>query len=244
MRNVIVTGASRGIGLAITERLSSQGYRVLAIARNNSEQLEELREKAKSTSIGAVEFRSLDLTDLAAIPELLRSLKHEFGPAYGLVNNAGAGKGGVLGVTMDRDIEALIRLNSISPIIISKYIVRSMMAAREGRIINIASIVALNGFNALSVYSATKASLQGFTRSLAREVGPFNVTVNTISPGFIDTDLTSVMSEADRSRIIGRSALRRLADPIDVARSVEFLLGDGGRNITGIDLTIDAGSTA
>jgi len=224
--------------------LSAAGYRVIAVARKPSEELSAAAENAKNVGKGAIEFRPLDLSNLAEIAPFVRAVKAEFGAPYGLVNNAGLGTSGVLGVTMDRDIEALIKLNTTSPIIMTKYVVRSMMVARTGRVINIASIVAATGFNALSVYSATKASLVGFTRSLAREVGQFNITVNALAPGFVDTEMTAVMGEEDRDRIVKRSALRRLAEPEDIARSVEFLLGDGGRNITGTVLTIDAGNTA
>ncbi len=244
MRNVIVTGGTRGLGLAMAQTLAGAGYRVIAVARKPSDELTAASELARAAGKGAIEFRALDLLELAAIPPFLRSLKAEFGVPYGLVNNAGLGSSGVLGVMMDRDIERLIKLNTTSPILMTKYVVRSMMAARAGRIINVASIVAATGFNALSVYSATKASLVGFSRSLAREVGQFDITVNAIAPGFVDTEMTAVMGTEDRERIVKRSALRRLADPIDVARGVEFLLGDGGRNITGIVLTIDAGNTA
>jgi 3-oxoacyl-[acyl-carrier protein] reductase len=119
-----------------------------------------------------------------------------------------------------------------------------MMAQREGRIINVASIVASTGYSGLSVYSATKASLIGFTRSLAREVGQLGITVNAIAPGFIATEMTHELNESQREQIARRSALKRMADPIDVARSIEFLLGDGGRNVTGTTLTVDAGNTA
>ena len=244
MRNVIVTGGTRGLGLATARTLCAAGYRVIAVARKPSDELSHAAEQAKAMGTGTIEFRQLDLSNLAAIPPFVRAIKTEFGAPYGLVNNAGLGTSGVLGVTMDRDIEALIKLNTTSPIIMTKYVVRSMMVARAGRVINIASIVAATGFNALSVYSATKASLIGFTRSLAREVGQFNITVNALAPGFVDTEMTAVMGEEDRDRIVKRSALRRLAEPDDVARSVEILLGDGGRNITGTVLTIDAGNTA
>ena len=119
-----------------------------------------------------------------------------------------------------------------------------MMARRDGRIVNIASIVASTGYSGLSVYSATKASLVGFTRSLAREVGQLGITVNAIAPGFIATEMTHELGESQRQKIAQRSALKRMADPIDVARSVEFLLGDAGRNVTGTTLTVDAGNTA
>ena len=144
----------------------------------------------------------------------------------------------------DPEIERLIQLNTVSPILLSKYVVRSMMSQHEGRIINITSIVASTGYGGLSVYSATKASMLGFTRSLAREVGELGITVNAVAPGFIATDMTRELDESQRQQIARRSALKRMADPIDVARSVEFLLGDGGRNMTGTTLTVDAGSSA
>ena len=171
-------------------------------------------------------------------------MRADFGPLYGLINNAGLGTSGLLSTMRDQDIERLIQLNTVSPILLSKYVVRSMMAQREGRIINIASVVASTGYSGLSVYSATKASLIGFTRSLAREVGPLGITVNALAPGFIATEMTQELDDAQRQQIARRSALKRMAEPIDVARSVEFLLGDGGRNITGTTLTIDAGNTA
>jgi 3-oxoacyl-[acyl-carrier protein] reductase len=244
VHNVIVTGASRGLGLEMAQTLASAGYRVIAVARKSSEQLVVASQAAAERGTGTIEFRAFDLTELAQMPGFVRALKADFGPIYGLVNNAGLGTSGVLGVMRDQDIERLIQLNTISPIILTKYVARSMMAQRTGRIINVSSIVALTGFSGLSVYSATKASLVGFTRSLAREVGQLGITVNAIAPGFIDTEMTQEMTGTDRDKIARRSALRRLAEPIDVARSAEFLLGDGGRNITGIVLTVDAGNTA
>jgi 3-oxoacyl-[acyl-carrier protein] reductase len=119
-----------------------------------------------------------------------------------------------------------------------------MMTQRAGRIVSISSIVAATGYSGLSVYSATKASLIGFTRSLAREVGQLGITVNAVSPGFVATEMTHDLDESQRAKIAGRSALKRMADPVDIARSVEFLLGEGGRNITGTVLTVDAGNTA
>jgi 3-oxoacyl-[acyl-carrier protein] reductase len=241
MDNVIVTGATRGIGLAIAERLAADGFHVVAVARRNSEALERASANAVA---GALTFAALDLADVAAIPAFARETRARLGPIYGLVNNAGVGTEGLLANMPDSEIEALIRLNTLSPIIMSKYVVRGMMAERRGRVINIASIIASTGFNALSVYAATKASLVGFTRSLAREVGRVGVTVNAIAPGFIDTQLTGGLDEAARERVVGRSALRRLADPADVAAMAAFLMGEGGRNVTGAVMTVDAGATA
>jgi 3-oxoacyl-[acyl-carrier protein] reductase len=141
-------------------------------------------------------------------------------------------------------VEALVRLNVTAPILITKHVVRGMMQAGEGRIVNMASIIASTGYSGLSVYGATKAAMVGFTKSLAREVGRLGITVNAIAPGFIDTELTAGLGEEGRDQVARRSALRRLAEAEDVARMAAFLLGDGGRNITGQVLTVDAGNTA
>ncbi len=199
---------------------------------------------AADSGRGAIEFRACDLSDLDRIAPTVKALRADFGPLYALVNNAGLGTSGILSNMRDQNIQRLIQLNTVSPILLSKYVVRSMMTQREGRIVNIASIVASTGYSGLSVYSATKASLIGFTRSLAREVGQLGITVNAIAPGFIATEMTHELDEPQRLKIARRSALKRMADPIDVARSVEFLLGDGGRNVTGATLTVDAGNTA
>jgi len=243
MQNVIVTGGSRGLGLAMARALAAADYRVIALARGSTEEL-VAASRAAADGGGAIEFRACDLSDLGRIAPMVKALRADFGPIYGLVNNAGLGTSGILSNMRDQDIQRLIQLNTVSPILLSKYVVRSMMAQREGRIINIASIVASTGYSGLSVYSATKASLIGFTRSLAREVGQLGITVNAIAPGFIATEMTHELDESQRLKIAGRSALKRMAEPIDVARSVEFLLGDAGRNVTGTTLTVDAGNTA
>ena len=243
MRNIIVTGGSRGLGLAMTRELAAGGYRVIAIARTLSAELTAAAEALDGTA-GAIEFRACDLADLGQIGTLVRNVRKDFGPLYGLINNAGLGTSGMLSNMLDKDVQRLIQLNTVSPILLSKYVVRSMMAQRDGRIINLSSIVATTGYSGLSVYSATKASLVGFTRSLAREVGQLGITVNALAPGFVATEMTHELNESQRAKIARRSALHRMPEPIDVARSAEFLLGDAGRNITGTVITIDAGNTA
>ena len=234
----------------MARELAANGYRVIAIARKPSAELTAAAAAPAAgggsggASGGAIEFRACDLSDLGQIGALVRGLRKDFGPLYGLINNAGLGTSGMLSNMLDRDVQRLVQLNTVSPILLSKYAVRSMMLQREGRIINIASIVAATGYSGLSVYSATKASLIGFTRSLAREVGQFGITVNALAPGFIDTEMTHELTEAQRETIARRSAMHRMPEPIDVARSALYLLGEAGRNITGTVITIDAGNTA
>jgi 3-oxoacyl-[acyl-carrier protein] reductase len=241
MRNVLVTGGSRGIGLAIARRLAASGdYNVVAVARRESEQLAAAVAEAQRR----LHFRACDLGVTETIPVFAKSVRDEFGPIYGLVNNAGIGTDGLLATMHNSEIEALIRLNVLSPIILTKYVARHMMADGAGRIVNISSIVASTGYSGLSVYAASKAAVAGFTRSLAREVGRVGITVNAIAPGFIDTELTKSLDQEGRRRIAGRSALRHLPEANDVASLVEYLLGEGGRNITATVLTVDAGSTA
>jgi 3-oxoacyl-[acyl-carrier protein] reductase len=244
MHSIIVTGGSRGLGLAIASNLVAEGFRVIAIARSAGPALQALMADTEVKQRGALHFHAFDLTDTLAISGLVAALRKEYGPIYGLVNNAGLGTSGLLSMMREEDIERLTRINSIAPMVLCKYVLRSMMVERAGRIINIASIVATTGYSGLSVYAATKASLVGLTRSLAREVGQLGITVNAVAPGFVETEMTHGIDESQREKIIRRSALRRMVDPGDVANVVNFLLSDQAKNITGATLTVDAGSTA
>ncbi len=241
-RNVVVTGGSRGLGLAISRRLATAGYGVVAVARKISSQLSAaMREK---TGAGSLDFVAFDLGDTRGIPELARTLRKQFGPVYGLVNNAALGTDGLLANMKNSQIEELLRVNTLAPVVLSKYVVRSMMADGGGRIVNVTSIIGFTGYSGLSVYGATKASMIGFTRSLAREVGRLGINVNAVAPGFLDTEMTQGLADEQRRQVARRSALRRLVDVDDVADAVEFLMGDKARSITGTVLTVDAGSTA
>lgn len=244
MRNVIVTGGSRGLGLGIARRLAGGGYRVIAIARKQNCSMAAAMQDAETVSPGSLHFRPFDLAEIEQIPELVRTMRKEFGPIYGLVNNAGISFEGVLAMMPLPEIEQLIRVNTVSPIIVTKYVARSMMSDGGGRIVNLSSITAMTGYSGLSVYGATKASLIGFTRSLAREVGRMGITVNAIAPGFVKTDMTRGLNEESLEQIRRRSALKRLAEVDDVASAVEYLLGDGAKNVTGTVLTVDAGNSA
>ena len=244
MRNVIVTGGSRGLGMAIARRLTGVGYRAIAVARKETNQLASAIEEADRDNPGSLHFVPFDLAVIEDIPKFVKTLRKDFGPIYGLINNAAIGFDGVLALMPNSQIEQLVRLNTLSPIVLTKYVVRSMMADGGGRIVNVASIIGFTRYSGLSVYGATKASLIGFTRSLAREVGRAGVNVNAVAPGFLDTEMTQGLDGEQRQQIARRSALRRLANIDDVADAVEFLLGDKAKSITGTVLTVDAGNTA
>ena len=240
MRNVIVTGASRGLGLAIAQRAARSGFRVVAIARSETEALRNARAELPDL----LHFRACDLLDLVSFPAFTRTLRDDFGPVYGLVNNAGIGTAAILSTMPDDAIETVIRMNVTSPLTLTKYLVRPMMTARAGRVVNVSSIVSNTGYSGLAAYGASKAALVGFTRSLARELGSLGITVNAVAPGFVDTEMTHDLDDKQREQIKRRSALRRLAGTDDVAAAVDFLLSDNAQNITGTVMTIDAGSTA
>ena len=244
MRNVVVTGGSRGIGLGIARKLAASGFQVIAVSRNPSDSLEAAIAGAAAAGQGRVHFLSHDLAETDSLQALAHIIRQNFGPVYGVVNNAGLGTSGLLCNMSEADIERLTRLNVVSPLVLTKHLLRSMLTSRCGRIVNISSIVALTGYQGIVAYSATKAAMLGFTRSLAREVGSLGITVNAVVPGFIDTELTATLNGAAREKIARRSALGRLPEVEDVAGAVDYLLSDQARNVTGSVMVIDAGSIA
>jgi 3-oxoacyl-[acyl-carrier protein] reductase len=240
-RSIIITGGSRGLGLGIAKKLVASGFQVVTIARRPTEELDA----AIRESGGMLHFRPFDLADTAGIAALVPAIRKELGPLYGLVNNAAIGTSGVLASMRVSDIERTVQLNTVSPLVLTKHVIRAMMVnSGGGRIVNISSIVSATGFSGLAVYGATKAALVGLTKSLAREVGPLGITVNAVAPGFVDTAMTEGLEDAQREQITRRSPLKRLADIDDVANAVAFLVSDAARNITGTVLTVDAGSTS
>lgn len=241
MKNVIVTGAGKGLGLAITQRLASDGYFVTGIGRTETQEFGQVV-RLGSGDMGGT-FVPYDLEDLKGIFELVKQITKECGAPYGLVNNAGIGIDGVLATMHEAQVTKVLRVNLEASILMAKYCCRQMLVRGEGRIVNISSIIASTGFNGLAVYGASKAGLEGFTRSLAREVGRVKLTVNCVAPGFMETEMTSGLSE-DKMRSIRRRAPLELARPKDVAAAVAYLLSDDAERVTGTVLTVDGGSTA
>lgn len=235
---VVVTGTSGGLGRAIAARSVADGFRVVGIARR----------PVTAASVGGDESTyahlEFDLGDIDRIGDLVGEIVERFGKPYGLVNNAAIGTDGLLPTMHNSDIEQLVRVNVTSPIVLTKYVVRHMLSARRGRVVNISSIVARTGYRGLAGYGATKSAMEGFTRSLARDIGPRKVTVNAVAPGFLATEMTSALGDQNLERIKGRSALGRFAEVDEVAASVSYLLSDDGAGVTGTTITVDAGSTA
>lgn len=240
MKTVLVTGGNRGLGLAITTRLLHESYRVVVVARTCTESIDKL---IKETD-GNVAFEPFDFSKTGGIHSFVRQLCDRHGNFWGLVNNAAIGLDAVLATQHESDIDALIRINLTAPILLTKSVCRQMLVAGEGRIVNISSITANTGFSGLSVYGATKAGIVGFTKSLARELGKAGITVNAVSPGYMQTEMTQSLQGEKLQSIVRRSPLGRLASVDDVAGAVAYLLGADGASITGATLTIDAGGTA
>lgn len=237
---VIVSGATKGLGLAISKQLVASEYIVIGISRTNSKEYKELI----SNHPDLVFYQSFDFSNTNGISGLVKLLVKTHGRPYALINNAALGHDGVLGTMHEKDIGELIKVNVEAPILLTKYASRAMLLNKTGRIINVGSIIGSTGFNGLSVYGATKSALSGFTKSLSRELGKVNITVNTLAPGYMETNMTQGLEGEKLVSITRRSPLGRLAHVDDAAQAVMFLLSENASSITGSTITVDAGSTA
>lgn len=235
---VIVTGGNKGLGLEIVKSLLDRDYTIVIAARNFTDEARLL------TNEHDVHFEFLDLSDTKSIYPWTKSIFDKYGASYALVNNAAIAHDGVLGTMHEKEIEETILTNVTGTIILTKYVSRNMLKNRLGRIVNISSIIASTGFNGLSVYAASKAALNGFTKSLSRELGKVNITVNSVAPGYMQTDMSAGINTDQLDQIRRRSALRRLAKTEEVASAVRYLLSSDAAAITGTIITIDAGNTA
>ena len=233
----LVTGASRGIGAAIADELAARGATVIGTATSDGGAQAIGERLAASGGHG----RRLDVTDAASVEALIDAITKEFGAVSILVNNAGITRDNLLMRMKDEDWQAIIDTNLTSVYRTSKAVMRGMMKARKGRIVNIASVIGATGNAGQANYAAAKAGIIAFSKSLAKEIGSRGVTVNVVAPGFIDTDMTRELPEDARNAMLGQIALGRFGEPADIARAVAFLAGPEAAYITGETLHVNGG---
>lgn len=235
----LVTGASRGIGQAIAVSLGKAGATVIGTATSEAG-ADKISEHLASEGVTG-KGMMLDVSDSASVDEVLKAINDEFGAIQILVNNAGITRDNLLMRMKDDEWDSIINTNLTSVFRTSKACLRGMMKARAGRIISISSVVGATGNAGQSNYAAAKAGLVGFSKSLAREIGSRGVTVNVVSPGFIDTDMTKDLPEAQREALLSEIPMKKLGDAQDIANAVLFLASDMGSYVTGENIHVNGG---
>ena len=240
-KNVIVTGASRGLGLGLTRDLVAHGYGVATCSRTLSPELEEL------TRTAPVFWHACEVGQSGQAEAFFAAAEAWAGKGgfWGLVNNAGVAGDGILATYPVVDIERIIQINLTGALHMARLMARHMLRRPGGgRIVNISSIIGVRGYTGLAAYSASKAGMDGMTRALAREMGRRGVTVNSVNPGYLDTEMSSTLGNDQRRQVVNRTPLGRLGTIADVCPVVRFLLGDDARFVTGQTLVVDGGITA
>ncbi|HEY1094918.1 MAG TPA: SDR family oxidoreductase [Glycomyces sp.] len=236
----VISGGSRGLGMVLVERLLDQGWRVATFSRGASEFTDAMTEKHPDD----FHWAPVDLADTAALRAFATAARRRFGAIDLLVNNAGVLTDQELFLTVPgRRIEDLIAQNLTAPITLTQACAKVMSAQRSGQIVNISSINAVRGFRGVAVYAAAKAGIDGFSRSLARELGPLNIRVNSVVPGFFDSGMTAAVTAENRERIQKRTPLGRLADIEEIANAVLFVISPSASFITGQTIIVDGGIT-
>jgi 3-oxoacyl-[acyl-carrier protein] reductase len=237
-RHIVISGGSRGLGRAIVTGLLDAGYRVSTFSRKPSEFIE------KAASNSRLFYAPADLTDGASTSAFLKSAEGTFGIPYGLINCAAIAADGLLALIPDNTIRKLLAVNAEGTLRLTRLVVRRMLLARKGGVVlNISSISSLRGFKGMTSYAFTKGGLDAFTRALARELGEQNIRVNSIAPGYYDTEMSRNLNAQQKEQILRRTPLGRLGEPEDVVGAILFFLSDQASFITGQVLVIDGGNT-
>jgi len=242
LKHVIVTGASRGLGEVLVGGLLAEGYRVSSCSRATSDFI--VKTSAAPAYRDRFFWKACRVEDPSEVSAFVDDAVHHAGATgvYGLVNNAGVAGEGILATFPAKDAARIIEINLLGSLYMARAVLRHLLRAQNGgRIINISSIIGSRGYTGLSAYSASKAGVDGLTRSLAREVGRRGITCNSIAPGYLTTEMTKSLNPSQKAQIINRTPLGRLGTPHDVLDAVKFLLGEGAGFITGQTLMIDGG---
>jgi 3-oxoacyl-[acyl-carrier protein] reductase len=236
--HVVISGGSRGLGEAIVRGLLSEGCRVSTFSRASSPFIEEMQNKS------GFFFAPADLAEFPSVASFLKESEKRFGPPYGLINCAAIAADGLLATLAESAIQKLLAVNAEGTLRFTRLAVRRMLSARSGGVIlNISSVSSFRGFRGLSAYAFTKGGLDAFTRALARELGEQNIRVNSVAPGYYETEMSRNLDEEQKAQIERRTPLGRLGTPEDVVGAILFLLSDQASFITGQVLTIDGGAS-
>lgn len=236
----VISGGSRGLGMVLAERLLDEGWRVATFSRGGSEFVELMSAKRPED----FHWVPLDLADTGALRAFTTGVRRRFGTIDLLVNNAGVLNDQELFLTTQAQrIDSLIALNLVAPITLAQACAKVMSVQRSGQIVNVSSINAIRGYRGVAVYAAAKAGLDGFSRSLARELGPLNIRVNSVVPGFFDSGMTANVTAENRERIQRRTPLGRLAAVEEIADTVLFVISSRASFITGQTIVVDGGIT-
>jgi 3-oxoacyl-[acyl-carrier protein] reductase len=241
-RVVIVTGGSRGLGAGIVRSYLASGDRVATCSRSATPETDEWA--AGAATADRFLFHAADLSQSAEAESFVKAVIARWGRVDVLINNAGVARDGILGLFSDDDIDTVVDLNLKGTIYMTRLVSRRMLAKGTGSIVNISSIVGRSGYRGLAVYSATKAALDGLTRAMARELGSRGITVNGIAPGYLKTEMSHGLDEAQLQQIVRRTPAGRLGDPEDIARVCQFLTDPANTYLTGQVLVVDGGLTS
>lgn len=240
-RVALVTGGSKGLGAGLVAAFLDAGYCVEACARSVTDSVRQWEDDTQCKE--RFHFATADVSDAGQAERFVKEAAARWGGVDVLVNNAGVAREGVIGLFGDGPLDEVVDLNLKGTVYVTRAASRVMLARRAGAIVNISSVVGLSGYRGLSVYGATKAALDGFTRGLARELGSRGITVNSVAPGYLRTEMSHGLDEAQLGQITRRTPLGRLGEPDDVARAVLFLADPANSYVTGQVLVVDGGLT-
>jgi 3-oxoacyl-[acyl-carrier protein] reductase len=241
-RHVIVTGGSRGLGATMVEGLLADGYRVSTCSRTKTELMTQLESNDEYAS--RFFWGHCEVDDAVQVDQFIEQAMQRAGDdgIYALINNAGVAQAGILATFPNVESEKILAINLLGPIQMSRAVAKLFLRQRNGgRIVNISSIIGTRGYNGMAAYSASKAGIDGLTRALARELGRLQVTVNSVAPGFVETEMSASLNPGQLAQITNRTPLGRLASSEDVTAAVRFFLSDAAQMITGQTLLVDGG---